>query len=204
MNYGYIRVSSDKQTVENQRYEINKYCEAHSLVIDQWIAEEVSGVKTPDVRKLGLILQRLEKGDTILVTEISRLGRSAYMVIAIISHCLMLKANILEVREDKFIKDDSSSVKDTFFKVLFAQCEREDISNRTRAGLARIKAEGKQLGRKVGGKNSHYKLTGKVDVIKQMLAAGKSKLAICRKLKCAPLTLYRELERMEEGNPIER
>lgn len=93
MNYGYIRVSSDKQTVENQRYEINKYCEFHSIVIDQWIAEEVSGVKTPDVRKLGLILQRLEKGDTILVTEISRLGRSAYMVIAIISHCLMLKAS---------------------------------------------------------------------------------------------------------------
>lgn len=110
MNYGYIRVSSDKQTVENQRYEITNYCVSKGIVIDKWIEESVSGAKSPDVRKLGIILKQIAKGDTILVTELSRLGRCAYMVIAIISHCLMTKANILEVRDDKYVKDDSASV----------------------------------------------------------------------------------------------
>ncbi|MEL5895060.1 recombinase family protein [Bacteroides sp. GD17] len=120
MNYGYIRVSGEKQTVENQRYEIAEYCAKKGIVIDKWIAESVSGAKHPNVRKLGNILSIIQKGDTILVTELSRLGRCAYMVISIISHCLMVKANILEVRDDKIVMDDSDSVQDTFFKVLFA------------------------------------------------------------------------------------
>ena len=69
MNYGYIRVSSDKQTVENQRLEINRYCSVKNVCVDEWIEESVSGVKHPDVRKLGNILRRIKKGDTIMVTE---------------------------------------------------------------------------------------------------------------------------------------
>lgn len=196
MNYGYIRVSSDKQTVENQRYEILNYCADKGISIDKWIEESVSGAKSPDVRKLGGILKQIEKGDTILVTELSRLGRCAYMVIAIISHCLMTKADILEVREDKLVKDDSASVQDTFLKVLFAQKEREYISNRTKAGLARRKANGQRLGREFGCKNNHYKLTGKESLIRTMLDYHYSKAAICRKLKCNPKTLDDHLKRM--------
>lgn len=196
MNYGYIRVSSDKQTVENQRYEISNYCALKGVTIDKWIEESVSGAKSPDVRKLGTILKQITKGDTILVTELSRLGRSAYMVIAIISHCLMTKANILEVRDDKYIKDDSASVQDTFLKVLYAQKEREDISRRTKAGLARRVAEGQVLGRHVGGHNAKHKLTGKEDLIRTMLEYGYSKAAICRKLKCNPATLKDHMVRM--------
>ena len=147
MNYGYIRVSSEKQTVENQRYEIMQYCKRKGLVIDRWIEESVSGARHPNVRKLGKILHKINKGDIIYVTELSRLGRCAYMVIAIISHCLMANASIIEIRDDKLVKDDSDSVQDTFFKVLFAQKEREDISRRTKAGLARRVAEGLKLGR---------------------------------------------------------
>ncbi|MCR6506454.1 recombinase family protein [Bacteroides muris (ex Fokt et al. 2023)] len=121
MNYGYIRVSSEKQTVENQRYEITEYCKRKGLIIDKWIEESVSGARHPNVRKLGKILNTIDQGDTIYVTELSRLGRCAYMVIAIISHCLIAKANIVEIRDDKLIKDDSNSVQDTFLKVLFAQ-----------------------------------------------------------------------------------
>lgn len=196
MNYGYIRVSSDKQTVENQRYEINNYCALKGITIDKWIEESVSGAKSPDVRKLGTILKQITKGDTILVTELSRLGRSAYMVIAIISHCLMTKANILEVRDDKYVKDDSASVQDTFLKVLYAQKEREDISRRTKAGLARRMAMGVKLGREIGSHNSHYKLTGKESLIKTMFEYGYTKAAICRKLKCNPATLDDHMKRM--------
>lgn len=198
MNYGYIRVSSDKQTVENQRFEISNYCTLKGISIDKWIEESVSGAKSPDVRKLGVILKQITKGDTILVTELSRLGRCAYMVIAIISHCLMTKANILEVRDDKYVKDDCESVQDTFLKVLYAQKEREDISRRTKAGLARRKAMGVKLGRKVGGHNSKYKLTGKEELIRTMLEYKYSKAAICRKLKCNPKTLDDHLARMND------
>ena len=196
MNYGYIRVSSEKQTVENQRYEIMQYCKRKGLVIDRWIEESVSGARHPNVRKLGKILHKINKGDIIYVTELSRLGRCAYMVIAIISHCLMANANIIEIRDDKLVKDDSDSVQDTFFKVLFAQKEREDISRRTKAGLARRVAEGLKLGRPSGGKNSHYKLAGKEPLIRTMLEYGYSKAAICRKLKCNPKTLDDHLRRM--------
>ena len=55
MNYGYIRVSSDKQTVENQRFEIIRYCEHHHIQIDEWIEETISGTKTLDKRKLGIL-----------------------------------------------------------------------------------------------------------------------------------------------------
>lgn len=197
MNYGYIRVSSEKQTVENQRYEITEYCKRKGLIIDKWIEESVSGARHPNVRKLGKILNTIDQGDTIYVTELSRLGRCAYMVIAIISHCLMAKANIVEIRDDKLVKDDSDSVQDTFFKVLFAQKEREDISRRTKEGLARRVAEGQKLGRHKGGHNSHYKLTGKEALIRTMLDYGYSKAAICRKLKCNPKTLDDHLKRMQ-------
>lgn len=104
MNYGYIRVSSEKQTVENQRYEIMQYCKRKGLVIDRWIEESVSGARHPNVRKLGKILHKINKGDIIYVTELSRLGRCAYMVIAIISHCLMANASIIEIRDDKLVR----------------------------------------------------------------------------------------------------
>lgn len=196
MNYGYIRVSSEKQTVENQRYEITEYCKRKGIIIDSWIEESVSGAKNPNVRKLGKILNAISKGDTIYVTELSRLGRCAYMVIAIISHCLMAKANIMEIRDDKLVQDDSSSVQDTFFKVLFAQKEREDISRRTKAGLARRMAMGVKLGRKVGGHNSKHKLTGKEGLIKELLMRGVSKAEICRIFNCNPATLNDHLVRM--------
>ena len=107
-------------------------------------------------------------------------------------------ASIIEIRDDKLVKDDSDSVQDTFFKVLFAQKEREDISRRTKAGLARRVAEGLKLGRPSGGKNSHYKLTGKEPLIRTMLEYGYSKAAICRKLKCNPKTLDDHLRRMSK------
>lgn len=61
MIYGYIRVSSDKQTVENQRFEINKFCERNKLVIDGWIEETISGTKAYNKRELGKLLKRVQK-----------------------------------------------------------------------------------------------------------------------------------------------
>ena len=80
MTYGYIRVSSDKQTVENQRFEINNFCVKENLSIDGWIDETISGTKNYDKRKLGELLNRVQKGDLIICAELSRLGRNLFMI----------------------------------------------------------------------------------------------------------------------------
>ena len=88
MNYGYIRVSTDKQTVENQRFEILQFCQHEGIKIDGWIEETVSGGKAPDKRKLGLLLKEVKEGDWIICSELSRLGRSLFMIMNILSLCM--------------------------------------------------------------------------------------------------------------------
>ena len=80
MIYGYIRVSSDKQTVENQRFEINKFCKRENLKIDGWIEETISGTKSYNKRQLGTLLKRVKKDDLIICAELSRLGRNLFMI----------------------------------------------------------------------------------------------------------------------------
>ena len=84
MIYGYIRVSSDKQTVENQRFEITNFCNKQNLNIDGWIEETISGTKNYDKRKLGALLKKVGKGDIIICSELSRLGRNLFMIMEIL------------------------------------------------------------------------------------------------------------------------
>lgn len=71
MIYGYIRVSTDKQTVENQLYEINRFCEKHTLIVDKWIEETISGTKEVESRKLGKLLNKMRKDDVLICAELS-------------------------------------------------------------------------------------------------------------------------------------
>jgi hypothetical protein len=88
MVYGYIRVSTDKQTVENQRFEINRFCKTEKIKIEKWIEETISGTKTLDKRKLGDLLKLVKEGDIIICSELSRLGRSFFMIMSILSGCM--------------------------------------------------------------------------------------------------------------------
>ena len=85
MIYAYIRVSTDKQTVENQRFEIEKFARIRELNIDKWISETVSGTKSAKKRKLGSLIKKLKKGDTLIASEISRLGRRLMEVMSILN-----------------------------------------------------------------------------------------------------------------------
>ena len=85
MIYGYIRVSSDKQTVENQRFEIKKFCEKQNIVINDWIEETISGVKNYTKRQLGGLLKKIHKDDIIICSELSRLGRNLFMIMEILN-----------------------------------------------------------------------------------------------------------------------
>ena len=84
MVYGYIRVSSDKQTVENQRFEIQKFAENENMKIDGWIEETISGTQNYDKRQLGKLLKKVKENDLIICSEISRLGRNLFMIMEMI------------------------------------------------------------------------------------------------------------------------
>lgn len=196
MIYAYIRVSTDKQTVENQRFEINKFALEKGLEIEKWVSETVSGTKAAKDRKLGPLLKKMKKGDTLIISEISRLGRNLMQIMSILNLCMTKDTAVLTVKERYELGNNINSQILAFAFGLSAQIERDLISQRTKEGLARRVAEGQKLGRAVGGKNSHYKLTGKESVINQLLSEGKSKAAICRKLKCNLWTLNEHLKRM--------
>lgn len=196
MVYAYIRVSTDKQTVENQRFEVQKFATEKGIVIDRWVSETASGTKAASDRKLGGLLKRMKKGDTLILTEISRLGRNLMQIMSILNLCMSKETKVLTVKERYELGNNINSQILAFAFGLSAQIERDLISQRTKEALAMRKAAGKRLGREVGSKNSHYKLTGKEVLIRTMLEYGYSKSAICRKLKCNPKTLNDHLRRM--------
>lgn len=196
MIYAYIRVSTDRQTVENQRFEINKFAAARGLIIDKWVSETVSGTKLAKDRKLGPLLKKMKNGDTLIVSEISRLGRVLMQIMSTLNLCMAKNVAVLTVKDRYELGNNLTSQILAFAFGLSAQIERDLISQRTKEGLARRVAEGQKLGRAVGGKNSRYKLTGKEPIITKMLADGSSKAAVCRKLKCNLWTLNEHLKRM--------
>lgn len=197
MIYAYIRVSTDKQTVENQRFEIQNFTTEKQLSIDKWISETVSGTKDANDRKLGPLINRMKKGDILIISEISRLGRNLMSIMSILNKCMIKEIMVLTVKERYELGNNISSQILAFAFGLSAQIERDLISQRTKEGLARRKAEGVVLGRRKGSVNVKYKLSGKEDIINEMLAEGKSKAAICKKLKCHLITLNQHLSRIK-------
>lgn len=196
MVYAYIRVSTDKQTVENQRFELQKFAVEKQLVIDKWISETVSGTKDASDRKLGPLLKKMKKGDVLIISEISRLGRNLMGIMSILNLCMAKETMVFTVKERYELGNNINSQILAFAFGLSAQIERDLISQRTKEGLARRKAEGVILGRKVGGKNKVYRLSQKDKIITEMLSQGKSKASICRRLKCHLSTLNRHLGRI--------
>lgn len=183
MNYGYIRVSSDKQTVENQRFEIGKFAASEGIVIDGWIEETISGTKEYDKRKLGKLLKRVCEGDLIICSELSRLGRNLFMIMEILNVCMSKECRVWTVKDGYRLGDDIQSKVLAFAFGLSAEIERNLISQRTKEALARKRAEGVILGRPKGSKSSRVKLTGKETAIRTLLDEGISKSEIARIFK---------------------
>lgn len=193
MTYGYIRVSTNRQTVENQRYEIIRFCEREGLRIDGWIEETISGTKTYTKRQLGVLLRRIGRGDLIVCTELSRLGRNLFMIMEILNICMAKEAKVWTVKDGYRLGDDIQSKVLAFAFGLAAEIERDLISQRTREALARRRADGLKLGRPRGSRNApdRYKLSGKDGVIQRLMAEGASKRKIARTLKVGRDTLER-------------
>lgn len=153
MIYGYIRVSSDKQTVENQRFEIYQFCEKRHLNIDGWIEETISGTKAYQKRALGELLAKINKGDLIICSELSRLGRNLFMIMEILNICMSKECRVWTIKDNYRLGDDIQSKVLAFAFGLSAEIERNLISQRTKEALLRKKTEGIVLGRPLGRKN---------------------------------------------------
>lgn len=189
MIYGYIRVSTDKQTVENQRYEINKFCDRQEMVIEKWIEETISGAKNVEDRKLGKLLKRMKKGDILICSELSRLGRNLLMIMGILNECMNKDIQVWTIKDNYRLGSDINSKVLAFAFGLSAEIERNLISQRTKEALARKRAEGVILGRPKGKKSSKTKLTGQEQKIKELLDKKVSYSAIGRILGVHRLTV---------------
>jgi len=188
----YIRVSTNTQDVKNQRYEILEYARTHDLTIDRFIEIEISSRKDRKQRRIEEILQELSPGDTLVVSELSRLGRSTGEVIALVNELVRKKVRFIAIKQNLNINnghDMTSKIIVTLFG-LMAELERDLISMRTREALAAKKAQGKILGRPKGSLGKS-KLDGREDEIIRLLKSKVSKAAIARITGVSWLTLDR-------------
>ncbi|MDR0536568.1 MAG: master DNA invertase Mpi family serine-type recombinase [Tannerellaceae bacterium] len=196
MIYGYIRVSTDRQTVENQRFEINRFCKEKTIVVDKWIEETISGMKTIQERKLGDLLKKMCRGDILICTELSRLGRNLLMIMAVLNDCMNRDIQVWTIKDNYRLGSDINSKVLAFAFGLSAEIERNLISQRTKEALARKRAAGIRLGRPKGSKSKIKKLTGKDEEIKTLLDKKVSKSAIARILGVHRLTVAKFVKEM--------
>lgn len=189
MIYGYIRVSTDKQTTENQRFEIENFAKEKDIQIEEWIEETISGTKKLSDRKFGALLQKISKDDILIVTELSRMGRNLMQIMSILHTCMEKEAKVYCIKERYELGNNINSKVLAFAFGLSAEIERNLISQRTKEALARKKAEGVILGRPKGSKSKIYKLSGREEEIKILLDKKISKSAIARIMGVHRLTV---------------
>ena len=199
MIYGYIRVSTDKQTTENQRYEINKFCKSKNIIIDKWIEETISATKDINKRKLGKLIKHLAPGDIIIASELSRLGRKLLEVMAILNQCTNTGAKVWTIKDNFQLNTDIQSKVLAFAFGLAAEIERNLISQRTKEALEARRAAGVVLGRPKGRLSTHLKLDSKHHQVFVLINKGVSQRKIAQILHVSRNTLSLFLSRTQNS-----
>jgi len=180
MYLGYIRVSTDKQDNQKQKHLILEYAQENDFKIDEFIEVEESSRKSAKQRKIEELKQKLNKDDTLIVAELSRLGRNMLEVMNLIQELNDNGIKLIFIRQPEL-----STFNTAHSKLLlaiysyFAESEREFISMRTKQGLAAARASGKKLGRRPGQKVKS-KFDDKKEVIKELLLKDVSMTAISK------------------------
>jgi DNA invertase Pin-like site-specific DNA recombinase len=179
--WGYVRVSTDNQTNENQKLAILQYGNQKRLKIDHWIETKTSSRRSTKERRIDELVSQVQEGDVLLVAELSRLGRSVGQIAMLVDELIRKKVKVICLKENIILNgkaDIQTKVMITMFS-LFAEIERDLISERTKEGLARARAEGKLLGRPKGtiGKS---KLDGKEKEIREYLKKRVNRANIAR------------------------
>jgi DNA invertase Pin-like site-specific DNA recombinase len=191
----YLRVSRHTQDVTHQRLAILEFARRERFTVDDFLEFSVSSRRSPKERKVDLLLARLMPGDTLIVSELSRLGRSVGEIITTVDVLIKQQIRLLAVKEGIRLDgahDLQTRVMVTLFS-LFAEIERELISLRTKEALAAARVAGKQLGRPRGTRG-RSKLDGREDYIKELLALNVSKASIAKITGVDRATLYHFIE----------
>lgn len=191
MIIGYLRVSTGKQHPANQQDEIRRFAESRNLTVDRWVTEVASGKKQGRDRKLGTLLKRMKQGDTLIVTEISRLSRTLTDIMSIMGQCLNRDINLYTTKEGYSFDNTINSKVLCFAFGLVAEIERNLISMRTREALALRKSNGVVLGRRKGSFTKQKVLIENRQVIIQMFDEGKSISEVCRRFESSRDTFIR-------------
>lgn len=182
----YTRVSTSTQDLQNQKLEILEYADKNQFHIDEWLQITVSSRKSVKDRLIDQLLEKLDTGDTLVVSELSRLGRSVSQIITIIDTLIKKTVKVIVIKQRMTINgqnDIQTKVMITMFS-LFAEIERDLISERTKNGIARARTEGKLIGRPRG--NGKSKLDCKRDEIIGLLEKSVSKASIAKMLNVSP------------------
>ena len=183
MIYAYIRVSTDKQTTENQRFQITNFARGRNFKIAKWIEETISSRKELQERAFGALLKKLKTNDILIISEISRMGRNLMQIMSILNQCMEQQVKVFAIKEGYELGDNINSKVLAFAFGLSAEIERSLISQRIKEALARKKAEGVKLGRPIGSKKKNPKLEKHRDYIKKKVEQGVKQIEIARKLK---------------------
>ena len=195
MVYGYVRVSTDKQVVDNQHFEIEQFCIKKDMVVNEWIEETVSGAREVEKRLLGGLLKKLQQNDILICTELSRLGRNLFMIMEILNYCMKRDIQVWTLKENYRLGNDITCKVMAFAFGIAAELERQLISQRTKEALKRKRAEGVILGRPMGVKNKELLLTPKLREFEELLNNGYSYEAIAQVLDVSRHTVYRFIKR---------
>lgn len=198
----YLRISTNEQDLKNQKFELLEYSHKNNFKIDEFVEMEISSRKTPNERKINFLIEKLQKGDLLIVSELSRLGRSVGQVIQIIDSLIKKEIKFIAVKENIKVdgkQDIQTKTMITLFG-LFAEIERDLISERTKQGLNAAKAQGKILGRPKGSGKSKldpFKLE-----IEALLKNGSSKTFVAKRYKTSLPNFYKWMkkERIELRN----
>lgn len=191
----YLRVSTEKQFLENQQEEITRFAEKNGLNIDKWYMETVSGKVSTKERKLAGLLDQMKPGDCLIVTEISRLSRTLLEIMTILNSCIKKGVVLYSTKEGYVFQNDINSKVLGFAFGLMAEIERNLISMRTKEALARRRNEGKHLGRKKGDMPKTKILKENRRQLMKDHKKGKSCSELARQMKVSRTTMFRFLNR---------
>jgi DNA invertase Pin-like site-specific DNA recombinase len=195
MIYGYIRVSTDKQTTENQRFEIKNFAKRKGFKISRWTEETISSRKDLQERAFGELLNKLKSEDILIVSEISRMGRNLLQIMSILNLCMEKQVKVFAIKEGYELGDNINSKVIEFSFGLSAEIERSLISQRIKEALARKKAEGIKLGRPKGSKKKNPILLKHNDFIIERIKSGVKQIEIAKALKVHRHTVMNWIKR---------
>jgi DNA invertase Pin-like site-specific DNA recombinase len=191
----YLRVSTESQDLKNQKFTILEYAARKKFPIDHFVEIQISSRRTPQQRGIDGLLERLAPKDRLIVSELSRLGRSLGQVIHIVDELLRRKIRFTAIKEDihfEGMQDLQTKVMIALFG-LFAEVERDLISERTREGLAAARAKGRMLGRPKGSLGKS-RMDGKEEEIRILLQKRVSKASIAKIFGVARPTIHHFIE----------